>query len=43
MLVIVNAIPAAMKPSAPAPDASAPALPDALNARMLQPLLSALG
>ena len=43
MLVIVNAIPAAMKPSAPAPDASAPALPDALNARMLQRLLSALG
>ncbi|MBP6481137.1 MAG: pyruvate kinase, partial [Pseudomonadales bacterium] len=41
--MIVNAIPAAMKPSAPAPDASAPALPDALNARMLQRLLSALG
>ena len=43
MLGFVNAIPAAMKPSTPAPDASAPALPDALNARVLQRLLSALG
>jgi pyruvate kinase len=43
MLGFVNAIPAAMKPSVPPPDASAPELPDALNARVLQRLLSALG
>ena len=43
MLESDTAMPAAMKPSVTQPDASAPELPDALNGRVLQRLVSALG